>query len=104
MTILITVFFISHYLLGINPFSIDLYITRIMSILLFIIISYYNSIESFYLLCLLPPFSLDKIHFVHDLEVKSLNIYQEIKSMLLLKNLTRDLTIFLENLNEKDNY
>jgi hypothetical protein len=55
-------------------------------------------------LCLLPAFSLDKIHYVHDFEVKSLNIYQERKSMLLLKNLTRDLIIFLENLNETDNY
>lgn len=60
--------------------------------------------ESPYLLCLLPPFSLNKIHFVHDFQVKSLNIFEERKSMLILKNLTRDLTIFLDNLNEKDNY
>jgi hypothetical protein len=74
-----------------------------LSIIAILVIVYNNTNESLYLLSLLTPFSVDKIHFVHDFEVKHLNIYGERKSMLLLKELTKDLTDFLDILNKSDN-
>jgi hypothetical protein len=75
-----------------------------LSIIAILVIVYNNTNESLYLFSLLTPFSVDKIHFVHDFEVKHLNIYGERKSMLLLKELTKDLTDFLDILNKSDNY
>jgi hypothetical protein len=75
-----------------------------LSIIAILVVIYNNTNESSYLLSLLTPFSVDKIHFVHDFDIKHLNIYGERKSMLLLKDLTKDLTDFLDNLNKADNY
>jgi len=100
--LLILIFFISHLLLGANPLSIKLHIIRILSIL---IILYYLDINlSNYLISLLPPFCLDKIHYVHDFQIKSINFFEQKGSILYLNTLTRDLTIFLDNLSENDNY
>jgi len=50
------------------------------------------------------PVSQDKIDFVHDFEVKSMNFYKNKSSVFYLKNLTLDITNFINNLNEDDNY
>jgi len=50
------------------------------------------------------PFSQDKIHFVHDFDVKSIKFYDIKNSLFYLKNLTLDITNFINNLNEEDNY
>jgi hypothetical protein len=102
LIISITVFFFSNLLLGFNPFSLKLHIIRIFSILLILYFSYKNS--SIYSLSLLTPFCRDEIHFVHDFDVKSLNYYKMNGSVFYLKNLTLDITNFLDNLNETDNY
>lgn len=100
--LLILIFFISHLLLGINPFALKLHIIRILSVL--IILYYLNIDHSNYLICLLPPFCLDKIHYVHDFQIKSINFFEQKGSILYLNTLTRDLTIFLDNLSDNDNY
>jgi hypothetical protein len=100
--LLIFIFFISHLLLGTNPLSIKLHIIRILSILL--ILYYLDIDQSNYLISLLPPFSQDKIHYVHDFQIKSLNFYEERGSILYLNTLTKDLTNFLDNLTDNDNY
>jgi hypothetical protein len=100
--LLILIFFISHLLLGANPLSIKLHIIRILSIL--IILYYLDINQSNYLISLLPPFCLDKIHYVHDFQIKSINFFEQKGSILYLNSLTRDLTIFLDNLSDNDNY
>lgn len=55
-------------------------------------------------MALLPPFSVDKIHFVHNFEIKSLNFLEEKGFIFFLKNLTKDITNLLDNLNETDTY
>jgi len=58
------------------------------------------------MLALLTPFSVDEIHFAHnfDFSFKSLNFLQEKGSIFNIENLTRDIRIFLKNLNESDSY
>ena len=97
-------YLISNLFIGINPYNLKLHIFRMLSIIAILVVIYNNTNESSYLLSLLTPFSVDKIHFVHDFDIKHLNIYGERKSMLLLKDLTKDLTDFLDNLNKADNY
>jgi hypothetical protein len=67
-------------------------------------LSYKNLDQSIYSTSLLIPISQDKIQFVHDFQIKSLNFYEEKGSILYLNNLTTDITNFLDNLTETDNY
>lgn len=60
--------------------------------------------QNIYLLCILTPFCQDKIHYVHDFQIKSLNFYEEKGTIFVLNKLTTDITDFLNNLNENDNY
>jgi hypothetical protein len=53
---------------------------------------------------MLIPFYPDKIHYVHDFQVKSLNYYEEKSSIFVLNKLITDITNFLENLNDADNF
>lgn len=53
---------------------------------------------------LLTPFSVDTIHYAKDFQIKNLNLFDEKGSIFFLKNLTSDITIFLDNLSETDNY
>jgi hypothetical protein len=50
------------------------------------------------------PISQDKIQFVHDFEIKSLNYYKTRKTVLKINELTLDIMDFIYNLNEDDNY
>jgi hypothetical protein len=53
---------------------------------------------------LLIPFSKDKVDYVHDFKIKSINYYNDRKTILIINNLTKDITSFLNNLSESDNY
>lgn len=105
IALLSLVFFISNTLIGLNPYSKELHIIRISAIILIIFTLYYN--QSHFLIgsiLLLPPFSLDKIHYVHDFNIKFKNFLNEKRSVFFLKNLTKDIINFLDNLSEDDNY
>jgi hypothetical protein len=65
-------------------------------------LSYKN--QSIYSTSLLIPISQDKIQFVHDFEIKSLNYYKTRKTVLKINELTLDIMDFICNLNEDDNY
>jgi hypothetical protein len=66
---------------------------------------YLDFFQNIYLTSILIPFSSDnRIHFVHEFKIKSLNFYNEKSSFFLIKELTKDITNFLNNLNETDNY
>jgi len=105
IALLTLIFFISNTLIGLNPYQKELHIIRIMSVILIIFTLYHN--QSQFLIgsiLLLPPFSLDKIHYVHDFDIKFLNFSNEKRSIFFLKNLTKDIINFLDNLSENDNY
>jgi hypothetical protein len=57
-----------------------------------------------YLTSLLIPISQDKIHYVHDFDVKSLDFYNPNRSLLKIPELTLDIMDFLTILNDDDNY
>lgn len=101
--LLLITLFSSHYLIGLNPYSIYLHIIRVLSCIIICVIIYLES-DSYYLMQLLLPFSVNKIDYVHDFNIKSLNYYKLRGWSLNLKDLHKDLDIFLKNLNENDNY
>ena len=98
----IMVFLLSNLLIGINPFSKELYIIRLISILVIIFILYYNYNSSYQLSCLLP-LSIDKITYVNNINK---NIV--IDSNYYLKHLNEfndnEIFDFLDNLSYDDNY
>jgi hypothetical protein len=63
-----------------------------------------NFDQSIYLMSLLIPLSKDKIHYVHDFEIKSLNFYQERSTILYLNDLKSDLNDFICNLDENNDF
>lgn len=84
-------------------FLISLFnITKILIIILCIVSFDFD--QNMYALSILAPFSQNEIHYVHDFQVKSLNLYKEKGTIFTLKTLTKDITEFLDNLDEKDNY
>lgn len=104
LVLLLMIFFISNTLIGIKPYNLNLQIIRLISIIVILIVIYNNSNEIIYSSHLLPPYSWLKIDYVNDFLVKSLNYYHKKFNIFYLKNLTKDITIFLDNLNENDNY
>jgi hypothetical protein len=57
-----------------------------------------------YLSSLLIPVSQDKIHYVHDFDIKSLDFDKTKRTVLKINELTLDIMDFLKILNEDDNY
>ena len=100
----ISLYFISNFLIGFHPFSFKLNIIRILSIIVILYLSYKNLDLSIYSISLLIPLSKDKIHYAHDFEVKSINIYQERSTILYLNDLKSDLNDFICNLDENNNF
>jgi hypothetical protein len=98
------IIFISNFLIGFHPFSFKLNIIRILSIIVILYLSYKNLDLSIYSISLLIPLSKDKIHYAHDFEVKSINIYQERSTILYLNDLKSDLNDFICNLDENNNF
>jgi len=62
------VFFLSNFLVGINP-SREMKIIRILSILVIVFILYYNSVQLPIITSLIFPFSINKITFLDELEI-----------------------------------
>lgn len=59
------IFLLSNFLLGLNPNNKEMFIIRILSIL--IIILYYNSLEYTIISSLIIPLSINKITFLEDI-------------------------------------
>jgi hypothetical protein len=100
--ILLIIFITSNVLIEFNPFSFK--IIRLISILLILYIMHTNFDQSSYSLSLLIPFCQKEINFVQDFQVKNINYYKTQASVLFLTRLTSDLTDFLNNLDESQNY
>jgi len=94
----------ANFIIGFHPFSFNWNIIRIISIIMILYLSYKNLDKSIYSTSLLMPISQDKIQFVHDFEIKSLNYYKTRKTVLKINELTLDIMDFIYNLNEDDNY
>lgn len=99
-----SLYLLTNFIIGFHPFSFKWNIIRLISVLMIFYITIRNLDQSIYFLSLLMPVSQDKIDFVHDFEVKSMNFYKNKSSVFYLKNLTLDITNFINNLNEDDNY
>jgi len=65
--ICLIVYFLSNFLIGINPFRLDYYLFRIFTLLIIILLIYYHTDSEFAISCLLP-FSTDKITFFDSIE------------------------------------
>lgn len=100
----ISLYLLTNFIIGFHPFSFKWNIIRLLSILVIFYITIRNLDLSIYYSSLLMPFSQDKIDFVHDFEVKSMNFYKTKRSVFYIKNLTLDITNFINNLNENENY
>lgn len=61
------VFILSNFLLGLNPNNREMYIIRIISILVIIFILYYNSLQITVLSSFIIPLSITKITFLEEL-------------------------------------
>jgi len=60
------VFFLSNFLIKINPTNKEMYIIRILSIIVISFILYYNSVQSNLLSSFIIPLSVTKITFLND--------------------------------------
>jgi hypothetical protein len=61
------IFLLSNFLLGLNPNNKEMFIIRILSILIIIFILYYNSLEYTIISSLIIPLSINKITFLEDI-------------------------------------
>jgi len=61
------VFFLSNFLIGLNPFNKEFHTIRIMSIIVIIFILYYNSIQSTIATLFILPLSISKITYLDDI-------------------------------------
>jgi hypothetical protein len=100
----IAFYLIANLIIGFHPFSFYWNIIRILSIIMILYLSYKNLDQSMYLTSLLIPISQDKIHYVHDFDVKSLDFYKPNRTVLKINELTLDIMDFLKILNDDDNY
>lgn len=100
----IVFYLIANFLVGFHPFSFKWNIIRLISIIMILYITIRNFDQSIYLMSLLIPLSKDKIHYVHDFEIKSLNFYQERSTILYLNDLKSDLNDFICNLDENNDF
>lgn len=97
-------FFGSNLLIGIYPYSLKIHIYRIIFIIMILFIIYDNSTPHNSLTSLLLPFCQNKVDYVHDFKIKSLDIYYEKGSILFLPTLTVEITTLLESLSDSENY
>lgn len=67
IVIWLMVFFLSNFLIGLDPNNREMYIIRIISILIIIIILYYNSIQFTISSAFIVPLSVTKITYLNDL-------------------------------------
>jgi hypothetical protein len=103
--ILIIVFLSSNLLIGINPFSRELYIIRIMSICMIIIILYYNSITSSIGIATVLPLSIKQISYYEEFRISKIIDSNSMKYKLLnLKDTENEITDFLYKLDFNDNF
>jgi hypothetical protein len=61
------IFLLSNFLLGLNPNNKEMFIIRIISILVIIFILYYNSLEYGIITSLIIPLSINKITYLEDI-------------------------------------
>ena len=98
-----TIFLISNFLIGFNPFSKKLHVIRITSIIVIIFILYYNSIEMEIATTCILPFSIKSISYLHELDSPwGISSEQKIEIFYLFK--TKETSDFLNKLDDEENY
>jgi len=103
-TLWLMVFFLSNFIIGINPLNKQFYIVRIMSIIVIIFILYYNTLQMTISTALILPLSINKITYFDDLiGISKLNIYGETKTMALVLDKSH-ICNWLNSLDSEQNY
>jgi hypothetical protein len=100
----IAFYLIANLIIGFHPFSFYWNIIRILSIILILYLSYKNLDQNIYSISLLIPISKDKISYVHEFEIKSLEFYKTRNTVLFLNDLKSDLNDFIDGLDEDSDY
>lgn len=104
ITILSMVFFFSNLLIGIYPFSKDLHIIRILSLLIIIIIIY-NSTNILYIsTALLLPISIDKVTFFDEIGPYGINLKPKTYILNSSNDIENEIQKFLDNLDSDENF
>jgi hypothetical protein len=107
IVILTIIFFASNFIIGINPFVKEMYIIRIVSIFIIILILSYNSHSSTISIVLILPFSIDKISYFHESQdfigkKVYIDLEENIERFLLFKE--KEVSDFLVTLDNNENY
>lgn len=99
------VFLSSNYLIGINPFSRELYIIRILAICAIIYLLYYNSITYSILSATILPLSIKNISYIDDLRsTKYIVSKSKEEKYLTLNNINIEIFKLIKKLDINDNY
>lgn len=99
------VFLSSNYLIGINPFSSELYIIRILAICAIIYLLYYNSITYSILSATILPLSIKNISYIDDLRsTKYIVSKSKEEKYLTLNNINKEISKLIKKLDINDNY
>lgn len=99
------VFLSSNYLIGINPFSRELYIIRILAICAIIYLLYYNSITYSILSATILPLSIKNILYLDDLRsTKYIVSKSKEEKYLTLNNINKEISNLIKKLDINDNY
>jgi hypothetical protein len=97
------VLLLSKFLLGINPFSKEFHVIRLMSIIVIIFILYYNTKQITIATAIILPLSINKITYSTDL-IDSYQIESNMKTEVYYLLNVKETSDFLSNLEENANY
>lgn len=101
----IIVFLLSNLLMGINPFSKELYIIRLLSLFTIICILYYNSITYSIVTVSILPLSIKRIHYYDEFRVsKNIDSNSKKETFLVFKDIEKQISNFLFKLDFNDNF
>jgi hypothetical protein len=101
----LTVFLSSNLLLGINPFSRELHVIRLLSICVIIYILYYNSISYSILTAIILPLSLKRINYFEFFKIsKVIDSNSKNYKLIVYKDIENQISDFLFRLDFNDNF
>jgi len=100
------VFFLSNFLIGINPFNKEFHTIRIMSVIVIIFIVYYNSIKLNVANAFILPLSISNITYLDDFtnDHRGIIVDPNVNKELLYSITTGKTSKLLNNLDSDSNY
>jgi hypothetical protein len=97
------VFFLSNFLIGINPHLRNFHAIRIMSIIVIILILYYNTKHLSIATAFILPLSLNRVTYADKLN-RYIEFDSEIQTQALSLLNVNEISEFLDDLDAKENY